>query len=122
MKVADPAQQAGDWMDALARRDIDDVLAQLDRHGGNPEAPGADRARQLRDHLTRFHDAVQYDDFIDRGMVIGSGQVESGHRHVTERRLKIAGAWWTEENMDLIAGLRCVRANGWWDKFCREAA
>ncbi len=122
MEVPDPAQQTGDWMDALARGYIDSVLAQLDRHRGKPEAPGAERARQLHDHLTRFHDAVQYDDFIDRGLVIGSGQVESGHRHVTQCRLKIAGAWWTEENMDLIAGLRSVRANGWWDEFCREAA
>jgi len=88
----------------------------------SPEAPGAERARQLYDQLSRFHDAVQYDDFIDRGLIVGSGQVESGHRQVTQRRLKIAGAWWTEANMHLIAGLRSLRANGWWDEFCREAA
>ena len=28
----------------------------------------------------------------------------------------------TEANMDRIAALRCVHANGWWNEFCRENA
>ena len=122
MEVADPEQHARSWMETLSRGDVDLVLAELDRHSADATSPGAERARQLRNHLTRFRDVVAYDNFVDRGMVVGSGEVESGHRHVTQRRLKIAGAWWTEENMDRIAALRCVRANGWWDEFCRKAA
>ncbi len=122
MGVTNPSQQTSDWMSSLEQGDVDKVIGQLDQHHCKPEAPGADHARQLSRHLTRFKDAVHYDDFVNRGMVIGSGEVESGHRHVTQRRLKIAGAWWTEKNMDLIARLRCVRSNGWWDEFCRTAA
>ena len=121
-RVANPEQHARSWMETLSRGDVDLVLAELDRHSADVTSPGAERARQLRDHLTRFRNAVAYDNFVDRGMVVGSGEIESGHRHVTQRRLKIAGAWWTEENMDRIAALRCVRANGWWDEFCRKAA
>ena len=122
MESTDPSQQTTDWMGALKQGNADAVIAQLDQYRDNPQAPGAERARQLGNHLTRFKDAVHYDDFVNRGLIIGSGEVESAHRHVTQRRLKIAGAWWTEENMDLIAALRSVRANGWWDEFCQEAA
>ena len=122
MGVTDPEQQAREWLDVLTQGDVDDVIAQLDRYRTHEDAPGAERARQLRNHLTRFKDAVPYDDFVDRGMVVGSGEVESGYRHVTQRRLKISGAWWAEENIDPIVALRCVRANGWWDEFCRDAA
>lgn len=122
MGVPDPDAQAREWLDELAEGDVDGVIAHLDRYRTITDAPGAERARQLRNHLTRFKDAVHYDDFVDRGMVVGSGEVESGHRHVTQRRLKISGAWWAEQNIDPIVALRCVRANGWWDEFCREAA
>jgi hypothetical protein len=34
------------------------------------------------------------------GLPIGSGEVEGGHRHVLQKRLKIAGAWWRERNAE----------------------
>ncbi len=45
---------------------------------------------------------------------IGSGLIESGHRHVLQARLKKAGAAWLVENADEIANLRVLRANGDW--------
>ena len=122
MKVSDPEAKAKEWLEQLSQGGVASVIEELDLYRSNPTAPGAERARQLRNHLTRFEDAVNYDDFIDQGLVVGSGEVESGHRHVTQRRLKIAGAWWAEENIEPIVALRCIRANGWWGEFCRQAA
>ena len=51
---------------------------------------------------------------------IGSGEVESGHKHVLQKRLKIAGAWWREPNVEFMLQLRTVRANGDWDKYWNE--
>lgn len=122
MGLDEPNDKAHAWLSGLARGNVDDVIAELDEYQSDPEAPGADRARQLRNHLGRFHDAVHYQEFVDRGLMVGSGHVESGHRHVTQRRLKIAGAWWAEENMEPIVALRCIRANGWWEEYWRKAA
>lgn len=46
---------------------------------------------------------------------IGSGKVESTHRSLIQRRLKIPGAWWKRENADAMANLRTLRANGGWE-------
>jgi hypothetical protein len=48
---------------------------------------------------------------------IGSGEVESGHRHVLQKRLKIAGAWWLQGNAETMLQLRTVRANNDWDQY-----
>ena len=54
------------------------------------------------------------------GLPIGSGEVEGGHRHVLQKRLKIAGAWWLETNAERMLQLRTVRANGDWNKYWAE--
>jgi hypothetical protein len=57
---------------------------------------------------------------------IGSGEIESGHRYVFQKRLKIAGGWWEQENLKKMIALRVVRVNrGWedyWSNVHREAA
>lgn len=46
---------------------------------------------------------------------IGSGEIESGHRHVIQQRLKLAGAWWKETNLEPMLQLRVARANRLWE-------
>jgi hypothetical protein len=45
---------------------------------------------------------------------IGSGMIESGHRHVLQARLKQPGTAWLPENADAMAQLRVLRSNGLW--------
>jgi hypothetical protein len=48
---------------------------------------------------------------------IGSGEIESAHRYVIQARLKIAGAWWKENNAAKMLALRVLRANGDWQTY-----
>ena len=57
-------------------------------------------------------------DIRDRDLPVGSGEAESGVRHLIKRRLSIAGAW-TETHADLMLALITIRASGWWDDFWR---
>jgi hypothetical protein len=50
----------------------------------------------------------------DHTLPIGSGMIESGHRHVLQARLKKAGTAWLPEHADQIAHLRVLRANHQW--------
>jgi hypothetical protein len=50
----------------------------------------------------------------EKGLPIGSGEIESAHRHLVQARLKIPGAW-KEQNAELMLGLRTARANGLWE-------
>jgi len=58
-----------------------------------------------------------YKDAIERGLPIGSGKVEGGHRHVIQARLKISGAAWAVENINPMLALRTNRINGQWDTY-----
>jgi len=53
---------------------------------------------------------------------IGSGEVESGHRHILQQRLKIPGAWWKIETADEMAHLRVLRANDRWNELWQQDA
>jgi hypothetical protein len=48
---------------------------------------------------------------------IGSGEVESGHGHVIQDRLKLSGCWWKETNAAAILNLRVARTNNLWQTY-----
>ena len=54
------------------------------------------------------------------GLPIGSGEIESGHRHVIQQRLKLAGCWWKEPNAEAMLGLRAARANQLWNAYWKH--
>ena len=64
----------------------------------------------------RLHQ-LDYKTAIDNTLPIGSGEIESAHRYVIQKRLKIAGAWWLEENADNMLALRVNRTNNRWDEY-----
>ncbi len=58
----------------------------------------------------------QYVEFMIANLPVGSGEAESGIRHIIKRRMVIAGAW-HEQNAGLMLALLTIRASGWWDDF-----
>jgi hypothetical protein len=77
---------------------------------GAAETPVQDAFRYLHHRLKHLH----YAQSRKAGLPIGSGEVESAHRHVIQQRLKLAGAWWKETNAQAMLGLRVARANDCW--------
>ena len=73
--------------------------------------------RAARRYLANRRDALDYAGAIARELPIGSGLIESGHKHVLHARLKGAGTAWLPANADAIAQLRVLRANQHWDAF-----
>jgi len=61
-----------------------------------------------------------YDQAIAENLEIGSGLIESGHRHVLQARLKIPGAAWSIDSADAFAQARAFRANGQWDSYWKR--
>lgn len=78
------------------------------------------RLRQLINYLFRFQDAVHYQRYRDEGLPCGSGEVESAHRYIPQKRLKIPGACWHPDTVNPMLSLRVLRANGWWGDFWRQ--
>ncbi len=61
-----------------------------------------------------------YKEARDENLPIGSGEIESGNRHVIQDRLKRPGAWWAGENIQPMLNLRTLRANDDWDDYWEE--
>ena len=57
---------------------------------------------------------IDYPHFQNRGVPIGSGSVESGHKVVVHRRLKQAGMRWAPKHIDPLLALRNLICNGRW--------
>lgn len=77
------------------------------------EAP----VRRCQRYLTqRLH---QLDDrgAIAQGLPIGSGEIESAHRYLVQKHLKLPGAWWQAANAEHMLALRVNRANGEWQDY-----
>jgi hypothetical protein len=99
----------------LRRGAVEPVLESLAEHlepVGTPdeEAPVRNGYRYLSNRM----DCLDYPRALKLGLPIGSGMIESGHRHVLHARLKKAGAAWLKDHADQIAHLRVLRANHLW--------
>jgi hypothetical protein len=68
--------------------------------------------RYLRNHA-RYLD---YPPILEQNLPVGSGEAESGIRHLIKKRLDVAGAW-TEANAKRMLALIAMRASGLWEDF-----
>lgn len=71
-------------------------------------------------YLSNHESYLDYRTARERGLPIGSGEVEGGHRWIIQKRLKLSGAWWKEENAEKMLALRVVRANEEWQSYWDE--
>ncbi len=115
-------QQPNQWrrtqQKRLRRGATEKVIAALSEHlesleTADEEAP----VRLAHRYLTNRVDCLDYPTADRLGLPIGSGMIESGHRHVLHSRLKKAGTAWLRDHADQIAHLRVLRANNQWQTF-----
>jgi hypothetical protein len=118
LKIAGP-KKAAYWLKKQKARllmgQTRKILRTLQTHREAPgppemETPVEDACRYIGQRLEHLH----YSEARMANLPIGSGEVESAHRHVIQQRLKRAGAWWKETNAQAMLNLRVSRANDCW--------
>ena len=87
-----------------------------------PDAIPDERApvRCCSRYITNREGQFNYQGALDKDLPIGSGEIESAHRYLIQDRLKIAGAWWDEDNARNMISLRILRANGDWEEYWKN--
>ena len=94
------------------------VLAALAAHLEPDDTPDEEApVRNGHRYLVNRTECLDYPRALALGWPIGSGMIESGHRHVLHARLKKAGTAWLHDTADQIAHLRALRANRLWQAF-----
>ena len=123
-------EQALEWGMEHKRRmlagEYEHVLADLKAHTCEPGCAKSEGGKCLvrvaEGYLSNHREYMdQYVEFMIANLPVGSGEAESGIRHVIKRRMAVAGAW-DEENAKLMLALLSIRASGWWDAFWRWRA
>jgi DDE_Tnp_1-associated len=104
--------------DALKTGRVDAVLKALAPHREaldviDDQAP----VRVCHRYLDAREDQLKYREALAEGLPIGSGEIESAHRYVAQKRLKLPGAWWLVEHAEHMLALRINRLNGDWEAY-----
>ena len=122
-KMIAPDAAAGTaWLeaqkDALKTGRIEAVLSALVPHREAPDVCD-DQApvRVCHRYLVARKDQLKYREALAEGLPIGSGEIESAHRYVAQKRLKLPGAWWLVRHAEHMLALRINRLNGDWEAY-----
>lgn len=128
--ATEPTQQQT-WMtqqkERLKTDGLNILLNELQANLESPETP-EDMApvRRCWRYLSQRQDQLDYASAISQSLPIGSGEIESAHRYLVQKRMKLPGAWWSPENAEHMLALRVCRANrewqGYWATHYRYAA
>ena len=102
LKAGDRAEVIQFWQERLEPEEVADEKAPI---------------RCCHRYLSRREDQLDYPGALNNGLPIGSGEIESAHRYVVQKRLKLPGAWWCAANADHMLSLRLNRANGQWRNY-----
>ena len=78
--------------------------------------------RRAHRYLKNRLDALGYKQALEDELPIGSGLIESGHKHVLQSRMKISGASWKIEHAEIMVRARAFRANKQWNQYWKKAA
>ena len=91
------------------------------------QTPDADLARKIRneaDYFAANAARMNYPEFREQHLFVGSGVIEAGCKTVIGHRLKQSGMFWTVAGANAILALRCNHLNGRFEDYweARRAA
>lgn len=117
-KMASPSQSER-WRKTQQRRlkrgASASVIAELLFHQEGPDTPKEEApVTNAYRYLNNRRQCLDYKSALQKQLPIGSGLIESGHRHVLQARLKKAGTSWLPHTAEAMAQLRVLRANNLW--------
>lgn len=113
------------WLDQQKKRmkagNVSEVIQALEPYVEPLSIPKKDTpVRNCHRYITNRLNQFDYKSALEANLPIGSGEIESAHRYIIQKRLKLAGAWWDEENAQNMLALRTLRANGGWTDYWEQ--
>ncbi len=99
----------------LKRKGIDEVIGYLDNTSLNT-ANQKEEYEKLLTYISNNKSKMDYPEYIRKGLLIGSGAIESAHRTVLQKRMKQSGQRWSKKGMSNMIKLRTASMSGHWDK------
>jgi Uncharacterised protein family (UPF0236) len=92
------------------------LLRETPTHGPGTKARREALADQVGYVKPRL-EMLRYDEWMEKDLVIASGQVEGAVRHLVGERFDCAGMRWLQAKAEALLHLRCIELNGDWQKY-----
>ena len=109
------------WCDVIKDGGVDLVIGELRQLvDDNLDAGAKTKVAELITYFENSKTRIDYPAYIERGLRISSGIVESANYHVTGARLKQQGMRWSPTGAKNLAALRADLCNRTWGKRSRE--
>ena len=113
--LADSEQAA--WVERVMKKATNGRPGTIIKELEGYEGTGEKEVRNLAAYIKRFRHCIQYEKYQAEGLPIGSGEIESAHRTIPQRRLKLPGTWWHPDRINSMLSLLILQPNGWWEEF-----
>jgi len=113
------APKKKEWADKQIGRLLNDEVDQVILEIEQMDLKGKKKQEGQQKILTYYKNnqhRMLYKTYRDRGLLIGSGPIESAHRFVLQKRMKQSGQKWTKKGGQAVANLRVVYLNNQWDR------
>jgi len=107
------------WIDQQIKRLLNDEVEQVIVEIEQMDIKGKKRIEAWQKIITYYRNnqhRMLYKTYRDRGLLIGSGPIESAHRFVFQKRMKQSGQKWTKQGGQAVANLRVVYLNNQWER------
>lgn len=105
------------WIDKQVLRLLNDKVKSVIEEIKKMTLSGQTKIIAQRKTLTYYEknqNRMLYKTYRDRGLLIGSGPIESAHRFVLQKRMKQSGQKWTKKGGQAVANLRIFHLNNQW--------
>lgn len=113
-------KQRSKWIDEmtefLSDDKIENVITQLKELAISIKKTANTKKEQLINYYEANKKRMYYKTFRNKGYLIGSGPIESAHRHVMQQRLKLSGQRWTVKGFQQVTNLRVAHKSNQWQK------
>jgi hypothetical protein len=117
------SDEAENWVRERALRILQgkssDVAAGIRRSATlkNLSSKERENADKCADYLLKYHDFLQYDEYLAKGYPIATGVIEGACRHLICDRMDITGARWRLDRAEAVLQIRALRASGDFEEY-----
>jgi len=114
----DEDEQRSDWIEIQSNLLLDDRIEEVIENIQAYPTKGRAASQNKRTLLTYYENnscRMKYKTYQEKGLLIGSGAMESAHRAVIQSRMKRSGQRWSIRGAQNVLNLRTLNKSGHWD-------
>ena len=100
---------------------IEEVISNIEQINTR-KIKAKEEQQKLLTYLSNNKDKMNYKTYKENGWLVGSGAIESAHRTVIQKRLKLSGQRWTIIGAQQVLNLRVLHKNDNWQRLIQAIA